>query len=293
MSQPTLEQVHRAGVLARRNTKRFFKDAQALMAAKSYGHAYGMLVFAEEEAGKALIFHCFADGFLRNPEWLALATAKHEAKHATMAITVMMRLLLFVMFGLAPHESMLAKRKRWLKESVRPSPLQVIQSRLQKAAEDIPGAVNTIADMLEEFSDLGQLQARRENGFFVDFDDSGEPTGPHRFFKSQCGRQLQLVRARLAAADDVLGSTKLSLKHRRSSTKVDPEMREKIASFESFLFGKKGKNVILEWLSSDQPKQLAKHARNFAADELNVEKMRGVLSEILSRAPTASGTGGA
>src|SRR2546425_1846570 len=111
MSQPTLEQVHRAGVLARRNAKRFFKDAQALIATKSYGHAYGMLVFAEEEAGKALIFHCYADGFLRNSEWLALATAKHEAKHATMAITVMMRLLFFFMFGLAPHESMLANRK--------------------------------------------------------------------------------------------------------------------------------------------------------------------------------------
>ena len=95
-SQPTLEQIHRAGVLARRNAKRFFKDAKTLMASKSYGHAYGMLVFAEEEAGKALIFHCFADGFLRNPEWLALATAKHEAKHATMAVTVMMRLLLFL-----------------------------------------------------------------------------------------------------------------------------------------------------------------------------------------------------
>ena len=61
-------------------------------------------------------------------------------------------------------------------------------------------------------------------------------------------------------------------------------MRKKIASFESFLFGQNGKNSVLEWLSSDQPKQLAKHVRNFAADDLNVEKVRGVLKEIVTRA---------
>jgi AbiV family abortive infection protein len=258
------------------------------MASKSYGHAYGMLVFAEEEAGKALIFHCFADGFLRNPEWLALATAKHEAKHATMAVTVMMRLLLFFMFGLAPNESMRAKRRRWLKEGLRPGTIQVAYSHLQQAAQDIPGAINTIANMIEELSDLGQLQARRENGFFVDFDESGEPSGPHQFFKCQCARQVPLVRARLAAADDLLGSTKLSLRKRRSFTKVDSEMRKKIASFESFLFGKNGQNRVLEWLGSHQPKELVMQIRQFAANDLHVEKVRSVLTEILSKAQTAS-----
>ncbi len=261
------------------------------MDTKSYGHAYGMLVFAEEEAGKALILHCFADGFLRNPEWLALATAKHEAKHATMAITVMMRLLSFVMFGLAPHETMRAKRERWLKEGVRPGTIQVARSHLQQAAQDIPGAVNTIADMIEELSDLGQLQARRENGFFVDFDDSGEPSGPHQFFKSQCRRQVPLVRARLAAADDLLGSTKLSLRQRKSFNKVDPEMRKQIASFESFLFGKNGKNLVLEWLRSRQPKELVGQIRQFATNDLHLEKVRSMLTEILSKGQTTSAPG--
>jgi AbiV family abortive infection protein len=284
-SQPRPEQIHRAGVLARRNAKRFFNDAKALMAAKSYGHAYGMMVLAEEEAGKALILHGFADGFLRNPEWLALATRKHEAKHATMAVTVMMRLIFFFMFGLAPHESMRAKRKRWLREGTVPGSVQIFYRNFQQAAQDIPGTINTIADMLEELSHLGQLQSRREKGFFVDFDESGEASGPHQFSFTDCRKQMRLVAARLAAADEFMGSPKISFRRRMSLTNFDTDMRSKIASFEAFLFGQKGKNAVLEWLGGDSPKDLVKQIREFAADEIKVAKARSVVEQMQAKLP--------
>lgn len=283
--QPRPAQIHRAGVLARRNAKRFFNDAKALMAAKSYGHAYGMLVFAEEEAGKALILHGLADGFLRNPEWLALATRKHEAKHATMAVTVLMRLLFFFMFGLAPHESMRAKRKRWLREGTVPGSIQIFYRNLQQAAQDIPATINTVADMLEELSHLGRLQAQREKGFFIDFDESGEPFGPHQFSLADCRKQVRLVAARLAAADDFLGSPRISFRRRTTSTNVDAKTGSQIASFEAFLFGKKGKNVIMEWLGSDEPKNLVKQIRDFAANETQVDKVRSVLQQMQDKLP--------
>lgn len=285
--QPTPEQIHRAALLARRNAKRFLADAEVLRGEQSYGHAYGMLVFAEEEAGKALIYRFFADGLLRNSEWLALATAKHEAKHATMAVTVMMRLLFFFIFGLAPHESMRLKRKKWLREGVTPGSIRIAYSHLRQAMQDIPGTINTIADMIEELSGLGRLQAQRENGFFVDFDESGEPSGPHQFVKSQYSRQARLVRARLAAADDFLGGARVSLRKRRSLNTVDDKMRKQIASFESFLFGKNGKKLVLQWLSSNHPKEIATQIRLFASNDAQVEKVRGVLTELLSRAQTA------
>jgi AbiV family abortive infection protein len=282
---PRLEQIYEAGVLARRNAKRFFYDAKALMGMKSYGHAYGMLVFAEEEAGKALIFHCFADGLLRNPEWLWLATAKHEAKHATMAVAVMMRLLFFFLFGLAPHESMRQKRRRWLKEGMTPT---TVFHHIEQAAEDIPSAINVVANLIEELSDLGRLQARRENGFFVDLDDSGKPSGPHQFSKAECVRHVPLVRARLAMVNELLGSPKLTLNLRRASNKVDEKMREQIASFEAFLFAKNGKDRVLDWLSSNEPKDLVAQIRQFAADEDNVGKMRSAIKEVLSKRQAAS-----
>lgn len=288
VSRPTDEQIYGAALLARRNARRFFKDAEVLRGAQSYGHAYGMLVFAEEEAGKALIFRLFADGLLRNPEWLALATARHEAKHATMALTVMMRLLFFFMFGLAPHENMRAKRKKWLREGVTPGSFQIAYDHLRQASQDIPGTINTVADLIEELGDLGQLQAQRENGFFVDFDDSGEPSGPHQFDKSQYSRQVRLVRARLAAADDFLGGARVGLRKRRAANQVDPKMRKQIASFESFLFSKSGKNLVLEWLSSDQPKEIVRKIRQFAANEDNVEKVRSVVTEMLSKTQPAA-----
>lgn len=284
-SQARPEQIHRAGVLARRNAKQFFNDAKALMTAKSYGHAYGMMVLAEEEAGKALIFHGLADGLLRNPEWLAIATRKHEAKHATMAVTVMMRLLLFFMFGLAPHESMRAKRKRWLREGTVPGSIQIFYRNFQQAARDIPGTINTIADMLEELSHLGQLQRRREKGFFVDLDESGRVSGPHEFSLADCRKQMRLVSARLAAADDWMGSSKISFRRRVSLTKVDTNMRSKIASFEAFLFGQKGKNTVLEWLSGDSPKDLVKQIRQFASDESKLAKVRSVVEQMQANLP--------
>jgi AbiV family abortive infection protein len=285
-SQPRPDQIHRAAVLARRNAKRFFNDAKALIAAKSYGHAYGMLVFAEEEAGKALIFHGFADGLLRNPEWLALAMRKHEAKHATMAVTVMMRLLLFFMFGLAPHERMRAKRKSWLQEGGGALPIQILYRHVRHAAQDVPGTINTVADMLEELSHLGQLQAQREKGFFIDFDESGEPSGPHQFSIADCRKQMRLVAARLAAADDFLGSPQISLRRRTALNTVDTEMRAKIASFEAFLFGKKGQNAIIDWLGGDSPRHLVKQIRQFAADETQVDRVRKVLEQMQSKLPT-------
>jgi AbiV family abortive infection protein len=290
--QLRLEQVHRAALLARRNAKRFFRDAKLLMASESYGHAYGMAVFAEEEAGKALILHGVADGILRNPEWLALATRKHEAKHATMAVTVFMRLLFFFLFGLAPHEHMRAKRKRWIKEGGPPSPLQMVSRNLQKAAQDLPRAINTIADMLEELSDLGQLQAERETGFFVGFGEAGDPSGPHQFSSADCRKHMKLVAARLAAADEFLGSPKISFKRRKSFGNVDPNMRKQIASFESFVFGKKGKNAIIEWLSGDTPKYLVTQMRGFAAKGAEVDKVRTVLEETLAKLPPPAPTPG-
>ncbi|HXM84086.1 MAG TPA: AbiV family abortive infection protein [Burkholderiales bacterium] len=284
-TQPRPEQIHRAGVLARRNAKQFFNDAKALMAAKSYGHAYGMMVLAEEEAAKALIFHGLADGLLRNPEWLALATRKHEAKHATVAVTVMMRLMLFFMFGLAPHESMRAKRKRWLREGTVPGSIQIFYRNFQQAAQDIPGTIETIADMLEELSQLGQLQGRREKGFFVDLNESGEASGPHQFSLADCRKQMRLVAARLAAADDWMGSPKISFRRRVSLTNVDAHTRSKIASLEAFLFGQKGKNAVLEWLSSDSPKDLVKQIREFAADESKVAKVRSVVEQMQAQLP--------
>lgn len=286
--QPQTEQIHSAAFLAWRNAKRFFKDAKALIANQSYGHAFGLLALAEEEAGKALIFRFYADGYLRNPQWLAIATAKHEAKHATMGITVMLRLLYFFMFGLAPNESPRAQRKRWLKQGIVPGTIRVLRQHLQDAAQDLPKAINTAADMVEELSHLGQLQLRREQGFFVDFHDaSGEPTGPHEFSKADADKQLQMTKVRLSVAHELIGPAKLNLRQRKGHIEIDTETRDKIASFEAFLFGRKGLRVILEWLAGHEPKEWVRNIRGFAVNEQGVKKVREVLSEVLRKPPLA------
>jgi AbiV family abortive infection protein len=285
LPQPRPEQVHRAALLARRNAKRFFRDAKALMASKSYGHSYGLMVLAEEETGKALIFHNFADGLLRNPEWLDIATRKHEAKHATMAIMVVMRLFFFLMFGQAPHESRHAARKRFRREGIVPGSIQMFYRGLQRAIQDVAAAVNTVADIVEELSNLGQLQAWREKGFFVDFDESGEPLGPHQFSVADCRKQMRLVTARLAAANDFLGSPKISLQRRMSLMNFDADMRGKIASFEAFLFGQKGKKLVIDWLGGDSPKDVVKQIREYATDENKVAKVRSFLEQMHAKLP--------
>lgn len=255
------------------------------MASKSYGHAYGLMVLAEEEAGKALIFHNFADGLLRNPEWLDLATRKHEAKHATMAVMVMMRLFYFLMFGQAPHESRHAARKRFLREGIVPGSIQMFYLGLRRAIQDVPAAVSTVADIVEELSNLGQLQAKREKGFFVDFDESGEPLGPHQFSVADCRKQMRLVAARLATANDFMGNPKISFRRRMSLTNWDASMRAKIASFEAFLFGQKGKKLVIEWLGGDSPKDLVKHIREYATDENKVATVRSFLEQMHAKRP--------
>ena len=62
-------------------------------------------------------------------------------------------------------------------------------------------------------------------------------------------------------------------------------MRAKIAAFEAFLFGKKGKNLIMEWLSSDEPKNLVKTIRDFSANETQVHKVRTVLEQMQAKRP--------
>jgi hypothetical protein len=61
-------------------------------------------------------------------------------------------------------------------------------------------------------------------------------------------------------------------------------VREQIASFESFLFSRDGKSLVLDWLGSHQPGELVRQIREFAANDFHVEKVRSVLTEVLNKA---------
>jgi len=46
------------------NAEQYLKDAEILIAFRSYGHAYGLVVLAEEEFGNAVIYHLCSIGLL-------------------------------------------------------------------------------------------------------------------------------------------------------------------------------------------------------------------------------------
>lgn len=278
---PSRERVHRAALLARKNALTFVDDAKALLESQSPAHAFGLLVLAEEEIGKSVIFHLYADGVINNPEWLAIATRKHEAKHATMAVTIMLRIFLLVFFGLGPTERIRSMRRRL--KSVYPDSNsgEVLAARIRTIVEDLPSFLIDVASLLEEISDLGQLQRNRERTFFVDFDIDGNPIDPLSVSKAECRDHLTLVAARIDAAESLMGSRRYGLKRRQKHNRVPRGTEIQIAKFESYIFGKKKLRKILEWLSGPNPMAVATSVREYAYKDEDVRALTAKLKETI------------
>jgi len=283
VSAPSVEQVHQAALLARKNANRFFRDAKLLLNAGSSAHAFGMLVLAEEEIGKATAFHLYADGFLRNPQWLWLVTKKHEAKHAAMILTIMIRLILVVLIGLGPEERVSTKRKKMLKTHSAMPAGAAIYHRIRAALQDLPAIINTVADIFDELSQLGQLQDQREQMFYVGFQSDGRPTNPLSMNTATCRRHLKRVAARLDVARHLLGAPTISLKGRQKLAKVPDEMRRQLAAFEAYVFGKKGMHAILNWLEGPGPRNISDSIREFSRDEDRLARIHNELTSALKK----------
>lgn len=280
---PSAPQVHKAALFARKNADRFFRDAKLLLKSGSAAHAYGMLVLAEEEMGKAIVFHLYADGYLRNQEWLWLATKKHEMKHAAMIITIIMRLFLFVFLGLDPMERGRAN-KRWITKTYKGlAPAAIINKRLRDTLDNLLATANTIATVLDEIGQLGQMQDERERGFYVDFQPDGRPMNPLSINIAMCRQHMKLVAVRMEACRVLVGSSKISLKNRQRLANVPKEARVQIAALEVYLFGKKGLYTILSWLKGPGPKSISETIREYSRDKERITQLQAALEAVIKK----------
>ncbi|MEM2971085.1 MAG: AbiV family abortive infection protein [Candidatus Bathyarchaeia archaeon] len=179
------EILERAMNLCLENVERYIKDAELLITNSSYGHAYSLLILAEEELTKATIYYLGALGVIE-PKFFKKVLLKHSSKHWLQAgIHVGIRLSIETF--LEELGDFLLTGKSEKKAISKMLSLKKLEEAVVKAPEK---EAALIVEAMEK-------ERKRLKGFYVDVDlDRKSVWSPKSISKKDAENYLSTVKSR-------------------------------------------------------------------------------------------------
>ncbi|MEW6725772.1 AbiV family abortive infection protein [Desulforudis sp. 1088] len=193
------EEAFRGAVLAVANARRFIEDARLLKKDGSNGHAYAMVIFAEEETVKAFVLFLIHLGLLGLEAWDMLVY--HTPKHA------MKYLFEFI------ESSFLTPLEKHLKLLDSDTPLgdddlkelMDVLGALENTVFDVPGWLSREFDVRSFVDDFRTLERKRQLNLYVDYLGDGRWSSPDSLPDFELDELLAFVVRRVETLDSCLG----------------------------------------------------------------------------------------
>ena len=154
---------------------------------KSYGHAFSLLILAEEEFAKAWYLHLIHENIRNNLMYfsdedeapkLSVIISNHKAKQTALEIIAKMTAVFMRKSDLPPREEV--------------SDEEAFQFIMEISAEIDKPKDKELKKLFKKIErDYRAMQRNREEGFYVDFDPKTRSIkGPHKITKNECERQF-------------------------------------------------------------------------------------------------------
>ncbi|MDH5375932.1 MAG: AbiV family abortive infection protein, partial [Candidatus Bathyarchaeota archaeon] len=179
------ETLEKAVNLCLENVERYIKDAELLIADSSYGHAYSLMVLAEEELTKTTVYYLCAQGIV-NPKALKKTLLSHSSKHALQAgVQAGMRFAHDFFFEVLGNFFLTGKKEN------EPVFETLSVNKLEEAFLEAP---KREASAIQEAM---QKERSRQRGFYVDIDfDKKRVWSPKSIPKVEAERYLSKLKSR-------------------------------------------------------------------------------------------------
>jgi len=166
----------------------YYKDAQLIYEEnKSYGHAFGFLVLAEEEFGKAWFLHVIHENIRNDLTYfsdqeeaprLSDIISNHKIKQTALEYLAKMTAVFMNKSDIPPFEEVTDEKA-----------IQVLEEIFEEIENPKDNKLKTLFKKIER--DYRSMQSNREEGFYVDLDpNSRNIIGPHRITKNECEKQF-------------------------------------------------------------------------------------------------------
>jgi len=179
------ETLEKAVHLCLENVERYIKDAELLIADSSYGHAYSLMVLAEEELAKTTIYYLCAQEVV-DSKLFEKMLLRHSSKHALQAgIQAGMRASIDFFFEKLANFFLTGKKEN------EPTFETISVSKLEEAFLEAP---KREAPTIQEAM---QKERNRQRGFYVDIDfDKKRVWSPKSILKADAERYLFKIKTR-------------------------------------------------------------------------------------------------
>jgi AbiV family abortive infection protein len=166
----------------------FYNDALLIYNEnKSYGHAFGLLILAEEEFAKAWYLHVVHENVRNNLMYmsdkkeapkLSDIISNHKAKQKALEILAKMTAVFM-------RKSDLPPRNKVSEEEA----LEIIKEIAEEIDKPKDNELKKLFKKIER--DYGAMQRNREEGFYVDFDPKNNSVkGPQKITRNECEKQF-------------------------------------------------------------------------------------------------------
>jgi len=180
-----------------KNSEQYIKDAKILAKKRSYGHAFALAVFAEEELAKAVMYHLCTEGiFGINGKW-----RKDSLRHDKKQIFASWLAFLYELSLMAEEAAGFAQRKGKKEpqkiKQLYESKMDELIRREQRAFDREKG------DVYKHLKPFEKLQKRREEAMYVGINlKDRKVTSPSDFKKSETREYISDVEERIEVLKD-------------------------------------------------------------------------------------------
>jgi len=226
---PTLKTKHRAALASFRNAETYIADTKLLIERRSYGHAFALLVLAEEEMGKAFLQFVEFGGFRIPRHVLTRHIPKQTVEVAAFnlfdfLLPSLRRRLAEV--GLATDDRTRVGQAKQLKEDMTVLAERKIDLIRRGRIRDR----RFIQQKVRQVERLRKLQGRKMDGMYVDIRKDGTISSPAEFSRHEVLEYLRVVQGNHESFLRTFGTvmTPASEEHLR---KVHSKLRPVVAAF--------------------------------------------------------------
>ena len=205
-----------------KNARQFVKDAERLIESSSFGHAFSLLVLADEEMGKSLMFLFSLFGLSLKRSFLR--------SHARKQFVQLGMSLAWTILDLLRIENIM-KAAREVKD-VEKRKLLIVEEMKKIAEMDEDEMRNRLQPAIEETMTLFKdLDIRKQRGLYVELHNDGAVTTPNDVSEEEVSQYLDSVKSRLSKMDLVIPSKEevISISEQELGKALKRQTRERFA----------------------------------------------------------------
>jgi len=220
-------------MLSLKNAEQYVKDAEVLLRKRSFGHAFALAVFAEEELAKAVMYHLCAEGIFGIEGKWRKDSLRHMGKQQfAFGIAFLYELSLIAEEAVEFAERKAKKNTEKFKRILERKVAKILQKEQDRFA-------SRHGEVYEHLKHFEELQKKREKAMYIEANlQKKEVTSPKDFKKSEVKQYISHVKERVEVLKDEI-RTKMKLQ--------DKQRAMLLFKMRLTEFNEEGKKKLLEW----------------------------------------------